>query len=291
MKVSLAAVVVSYNPGPYLRRCVESLLEGGCNEVVVVDNSSTDGSSEALAKSLPSVRVIASPRNLGYGSAANVGVASTDAEVLLVCNCDVAVQAGAVEALVDDLCTEDDVALVGPMVLGDDGELYPSARTFPSLVDSLGHGFVGLLTPRNPWTRRYTMAGWDHRSRRRVDWVSGACFAVRRLAWETLGGFDERYFMYSEDVDLCWRAARAGWAVLYEPEARVTHTQGVSSRQRPFRMLAEHHRSLLRFADRSTSGPRRVLLLPVGAGLAARLCLAAVRELLARRGLPSQQLV
>ncbi len=103
-----------------------------------------------------------------------------------------------------------------------------------------------------------------------VDWVSGACFLARRAAFEQVGGFDEAYFMYAEDVDLCWRLGRSGWQVAYVTGAEVTHLQGVSTDRHPYRMIAEHHRSLLRFAARSTRGWRRPLLPLVALGIGVR---------------------
>jgi N-acetylglucosaminyl-diphospho-decaprenol L-rhamnosyltransferase len=144
-----------------------------------------------------------------------------------------------------------------------------------------------MFAPSNRFTRAYQQAdllpGDAAGGARRVDWVSGACLLARRTAFEELGGFDEAYFMYAEDVDLCWRAGRAGWSVLYVPSAEVTHRQGVSTARRPYRMILEHHRSLLRFAGRSTTGWRRLLLPLVAVGIAVRAGLAGLRTLAGSR--------
>jgi N-acetylglucosaminyl-diphospho-decaprenol L-rhamnosyltransferase len=144
-------------------------------------------------------------------------------------------------------------------------------RRFPNLTVAFGHAFLGLVWPGNPFTRRYRMLDWDHdRAAADVDWVGGACFLARRTAFEMVGGFDEAYFMYVEDVDLCWRLGRAGWRVGYEPGGRVVHALGGSSRSVPYRMIAEHHRSLLRFVSKSSAGARRALVPVVAAGLTVR---------------------
>jgi N-acetylglucosaminyl-diphospho-decaprenol L-rhamnosyltransferase len=195
-----------------------------------------------------------------------------------VCNPDVTFGAGAVDALVAALDADPGLALVGPRIEEPDGSLYPSARTFPGVVDALGHAFLGLVAPGNRFTRRYRMLDWDHSRAGDVDWVSGSCFLVRRSAWEALGGFEEAYFMFAEDVDLCWRAGRAGLRVGYEPAGRVVHVKGVSTDQAPYRMIAAHHRSLLRFYHRSTTGWRRGLLPLVAAGLAVRTALVAAQR-------------
>ena len=155
--------------------------------------------------------------------------------------------------------------------------MYPSARTEPGLFAALAHAALGLVWRTNPWTRRYRQLDVDPTLPRDVDWVSGAAVWLRREALDDIGGWDERYFMYMEDVDLCLRLRRAGWRVEYLPSGEVVHVQGVSTSQRPYRMIAEHHRSVWRFAARRYRGWRRVLLAPLGAALALR-CLAAMAQ-------------
>jgi N-acetylglucosaminyl-diphospho-decaprenol L-rhamnosyltransferase len=172
---------------------------------------------------------------------------------------------------------------VGPRIVDADGALYPSARTFPNLVDAVGHAFLGMVWGGNRFTRRYRMLDADHDVAADVDWVSGSCFVIRRACWDAIGGFDEAYFMYAEDVDLCWRARRAGWDVAYEPTAVVVHAQGISTDRHPYRMIAEHHRALLRFAARSSSGVERLLLPLMAAGLLVRTPLAWAHRFVAGR--------
>jgi N-acetylglucosaminyl-diphospho-decaprenol L-rhamnosyltransferase len=197
---------------------------------------------------------------------------------LLVCNPDIELTDGAVASLVASLSAEPDLGVVGPRLSNTDGSLYPSARTFPSLVDALGHGALGMVAPRNRFTRRYRMLDWDHGRPQRVDWVSGACFLARREAWDAVGGFDPVYFMYMEDVDLCWRLGRSSWGVGYQPGANVVHVQGASTNSHPYRMLAVHHLSMWKFANRTTAGARRAALPLVAIGLFARLLLATGRH-------------
>jgi N-acetylglucosaminyl-diphospho-decaprenol L-rhamnosyltransferase len=274
----ISAVVVNYNARAYLVDCVASLRDQGVTDIVVVDNGSTDGSQAALAAADPKVRWLVTGGNVGYGAAANVGARATVRRYLLVCNPDVKPRPGAVARLSRALDGDPRLGIVGPRLVNPDGSLYPSVRSFPSLVDAVGHGALGLLWPGNPFSRRYQMLDWDHSQARQVDWVSGAFFLARREVWNALGGFDPSYFMYMEDVDLCWRAGRAGWGVGYQPDAEVLHVQGVSADQHPYRMIAAHHRSLSRFAWRTTVGWRRLLLPVVAVGLAGRVGFAcAVR--------------
>jgi N-acetylglucosaminyl-diphospho-decaprenol L-rhamnosyltransferase len=229
----------------------------------------------------PEVRLLQTGTNLGYGAAANRGIDVSGSELVLVSNPDVAVHPGALGALVAALAGDPTLAIAGPMVLEADGTRYPSARRFPSLVDAAGHALLGDIAPNNRFTRRYRMGDRPVDEAAEVDWVSGACFLARRRALHELGGFDESYFMYAEDADLCWRARRAGWGVLYVPGAVVTHLQGVSTARHPYRMLVAHHRSVLRFAAKTERGWRRLALPATAILLTLRLAVLCARQALA----------
>ena len=271
----VSAIVVNYQSASVLARCVASLLAEGAIRVIVVDNGDNAGPvDEAAAAAVRdgglAVTWISAGANLGYGQAVNLGARSCPGDDLLVCNPDIELRSGALGRLVSALDCRPTTGIVGPRLLNTDESLYPSARTFPSAIDAAGHGLLGMVWPGNPFSRRYRLLDWDHADRREVDWVSGACFLVRRRAWEDVGGFDPAYFMYMEDVDLCWRAGRAGWRVAYEPQAVVVHAQGISAETRPYRMILAHHRSMLTFARKTTTGWRRGLLPVVVAGVALR---------------------
>lgn len=283
MAARVGAVVVNYNARDHLLACVRSLRDDGADEVVVVDNASADGSVAALRAADPDAVVVEAGANLGFGAAANRGVALTTGEFVAVMNPDVVIEPGTLKALAERLAASPALGAVGPRIDNPDGSWYPSARSFPTLWDAAGHAFLHYVSPRNRFSRRYKLLDWDHGTGRLVDWVAGTFMMVRREAFEAVGGFDERYFMYVEDVDLCWRLRRAGWAVAYEPAGRVTHTIGASSELAPYRMILAHHRSLLRFAAATATGPRRLLLPVVAAGLGARAGLACVQRALRRR--------
>lgn len=280
----VAVVVVNYESGPALARCVDGLRAEGASELVVVDNGSVDGSVDEVRRRFPDVEVLVPGPNLGYGAAANRGVAATTEPLVLVCNSDLEVDPGALASLAAVLTGEAGCALVGPLIRNRDGTRYPSARRFPTLIDAAGHALLGIFVPDNRFTRSYHRATVEpvDQGPEFVDWVSGACFLVRRSVFEQMGGFDEAYFMYAEDVDLCWRMGRAGWTVAYLPTAEVTHLQGVSTDRHPFRMIIEHHRSLLRFAARSSPGWRRALLPLVAIGIGTRAALACLARLTGR---------
>lgn len=250
---SVAAVVVNYNAGDHLEACLVSLAAEGVEPVLVVDNGSRDG-SRAVVDSVGALW-LESGGNLGYGRAANLGAADprlAGAEHLLVCNPDLEILPGCVAVLADTLASDPPVGIVGPRLSNPDGSLYPSARTFPDLVDAVGHGLLGLIAPANRFTRRYRLLDWDHRDRAEVDWVSGACFLVRRSAWESVGGFDPAYFMFFEDTDLCERLGQryGAQACVYVPGAQVVHAEGQARARHPVWMLREHHRSAYRYLRR-----------------------------------------
>ncbi len=204
-------------------------------------------------------------RNVGFGAGVNRGLAAlageeTPPEWILVCNPDLVVHTGALTAMRQALESEHAWALVGPRIFSETGEVYPSVRNFPSFTDAAGHALLALFNPENPFTLRYNPGTPEGPVVTAAGWVSGSCFLARRRALEELGGFDEAYFMYAEDMDLCWRAHDAGWGVGFAGTAEVTHVQGVSTARHPYRMMVAHHRSALRFTFRTTKGWRRAAL-------------------------------
>ncbi len=267
-------VVVNYNAGRFLDACLSSIEnerrpngENLVGRILVVDNASTDDSQSIVAKH-PNVEWLSTGANLGFGRAANRGVAATSARepYVLILNPDTELHPQAIGLMAAILNENEGVGVVGPQVLNPDGTRYPSARAFPNLIDAAGHAFIGLINPNNPWSRRYLNPG-------KIDWVSGTAMLVRRTAFDAVGGFDEDYFMYVEDVDLCWRLGKhpnPQWSVAVADKALVTHHIGGSSEQRPMRMIVAHHRSLLRFETRTATGPRRLMLPLVTLGLAVR---------------------
>jgi N-acetylglucosaminyl-diphospho-decaprenol L-rhamnosyltransferase len=258
-----AAVVVNFETGPLLVECIRSVLadsSAGPVELVVVDNRSRDDSLAVLFAAYPDVRVVRAPGNVGYARAANIGAASTKAPIVAVMNADTVLEPGTAGALVSRLEHESRLAACGPRIHNLDGSDYPGARTLPSIPVAIGHGLLGMWWPRNRFTVRYRQLDADPEVPRLVDWVSGAAIWLRRRALDDIGGWDERYFMYLEDTDLCWRLRTSGWEIAYEPAGVVVHVQGASASRRPYRMLLEHHRSAWRFARDRLTGARAVLL-------------------------------
>jgi len=261
--VSVAVVLVTYESAEDLAACLGSLpAAAGPHEleVVVVDNASRDASAE-IARRL-GVKVLENPANLGLSRAIDIGAAATAAPWLLLVNPDTRLAAGSLARMLET-AAEPTVGCVGPHLRNSDGSEYPTGRRFPSIVVGAVHAALGTVWPGNPATRRYHLADLDRSRPVPVDWVSGACMLVRREAYEAAGRFDAGYFMYFEEMDFCLRLAKAGWRVVYDPVAEVTHMLGGSTRSAPYRKVWNHHRSALRFYRRRYAGDPLLLLLPV----------------------------
>ena len=236
-------VVVTYNPGDTITSFLQSAVGAkGVASVTVVDNASGDDVAQRAAAET-GVGFVQTGRNGGYGAGANAGAARGRAQWILVSNADIVLEPGAVAALLEVAATDDAIGAVGPRVQEIDGTTYPSARPLPTLLLGAGHALFGKAWPRNPWTRRYRLNLHPLGGQVDAGWLSGSCFLVRRAAWERLGGFDERYFMFFEDVDLGRRLGEAGYRQVWTPRAVVTHLGGHSYRSDPAPMLKAHHES------------------------------------------------
>jgi GT2 family glycosyltransferase len=266
----VAAVVVSFEAREALLACLASLRAHASLpiETVVVDNASRDGSADAARATHSGTLVIANSENVGFAQACNQGWRASRAPFLLFLNPDAEVMPGAVATLVGLLASQPGVGAAGPRTRAPDGAIQ--VTTGPH------------LTPLAEWRQRRLVLGVArrdaaalaaaeaiHAREHEPDWVSGSCLAVRRTALEAVSGFDERFFLYEEDADLCRRLRAAGWRIVFAPAAEVRHRLGVSMARAPRRARLEYHRSHLLYY-RKHNGP------------VAR---AALRLLLAARGI------
>jgi N-acetylglucosaminyl-diphospho-decaprenol L-rhamnosyltransferase len=270
----LFIVTVTYSPGPHLDRFLASLAHATERPVTVVmaDNGSTDGAPEEAVRRYPNTRLFHTGSNLGYGTAVNRAVAEfvTDGDWLVVANPDVQWGPDSIDELLAAAQRWPAAGSLGPLIRDPDGTVYPSARHQPSLIRGGMHAVVGPVWKNNPWTAAYRQERLTP-SERPVGWLSGSCLLLRREAFDQIGGFDERYFMYMEDVDLGDRLTAAGWQNVYVPSAEIVHDKGHAAGRDPARNLAAHHRSTYTFlADRHPGWWRAPLRWTIRGALAAR---------------------
>lgn len=274
MSSKLAVVTVTYSPGKYLDQFLESL-DSATDEkplVIIADNGSTDGSPEAAAVKYPHARLFRTGANLGYGGAVNRAVAEIDdsVEFIAVVNPDVTWHPGALDGLLEAAERWPRAGALGPLIREPDGSRYPSARAVPNLTSGAGHALLGKIWAGNPWTQQYRQDN-EAVTERTVGWLSGSCLLLRRAAFDSVNGFDSRYFMYMEDVDLGDRLGTAGWLNVYVPSVEVTHSKGHAAGRHPELMLPAHHASAYRFqADRHPHLWQAPLRWALRAGLAVR---------------------
>jgi N-acetylglucosaminyl-diphospho-decaprenol L-rhamnosyltransferase len=256
--------VVSYEAVQTVIDCVRSVREAAGEaavEIVLVDNASPEHIAEAVEAAAPPVRVVRNEGNRGFPSAANQGMRAVDSEFVLLINPDARVIAGTLEGLLKVARDRGEAGAIGALVRNPDGSIYPSARKVPSFAEGLVHTTIGFVRPGNRWTRAYKLLDWDRTSERRVEWVSGSSMLLRRRALDQVGLFDEGYFMYVEDMDLCTRLRAAGWDVWFSPELEIEHVGGTATAGKK-RMTLEHSRSIYRYFVKFHSHGWRVSLRP-----------------------------
>lgn len=284
-RVGVVTVVYRSNhvlPG-FLRSLPEAI--GEPYATVIADNRPGEGSHARALAEEHGAECIELPANPGYGGAINAAVARLPESVewVVVSNPDVVLRPGSVDALIAVAEEDARIGAVGPAVENLDGTVYPSARAIPSLRTGIGHALFANLWKTNPWTAAYRDGATISGRRRDVGWLSGSCLVVRRSAFERIGGFDEGYFMYFEDVDLGHRLGRAGFRSVYEPSARALHTGAHSTGAESVRMVQAHHDSAKRFLKGKYGA---WYLWPVRAALSAGLSVrSAVLTRRLRRGL------
>ena len=249
--------IINWNTKKLLKECLDSVLADTSSvpvEIEVIDNASTDGSADMVKEKFPKVRLLKNPLNEGFAKAANLAIATGSQKYNLILNSDTRLEKGAVQTIYDFMEKNENVGASGPLLLNSDGSTQLSGRRFPSFKDATVHAFIGSVIPDNKYSRRYQMADWERKSTSKVDWVSGAAICLRTDAARLIGGFDEGYFMYVEDMDICWRLHQKGFDVYLLPEARVVHHIGASSKLQSAKMVKEFQKSIYRFYVKQNQG-------------------------------------
>ena len=248
-------------------------------ETIVVDNASSDGSAEMVRRLFPRVKVLENKTNRGFSGAFNRGVTNSSGNLLLALNPDVILAPGCVEALAEFLDKRPDAGICGSKLINPDGSLQLSCRAFPTLVNVFfGRRSVwNRLFPQNRISRSFLKRDLDCSVVQEVDWLMGACMMIRRNVTETIGLFDEDFFLFAEDTDYCYRARKAGFKVFFVPTASATHERGAATRKAFLVSTYNHNLSMYKFFCKhySLRSPIRVIF---ALGLAVRVLVVVTLE-------------
>jgi GT2 family glycosyltransferase len=250
--IDLSIVIVTFNSAAHIAACLASLgpaLDGTASEIIVVDNASADETVALVRREFPRARIIERAVNGGFAAGVNAGIAASSGRYVAWINPDTQVVDGRFADVVSWLDAHPGVGIAGLRLIDADGRIEPSDRAFPGFYSALGHRYSPLtrLWPRNPFSRRYLRTHADREGVTSADWVSGAALVHRRKLASDLGGLDEQFFMYCEDVDFCYRASKAGSAACYLPLVTLRHEIGASSSRVKRRMIRARHESLWRY--------------------------------------------
>ncbi len=241
-------IVVTYNAAGYIETCLKSVLTRNPRypyTITVVDNASTDGTVDIVAAKFPVVNIRRNTHNLGFARANNAAVGEARGDYVVFLNPDTDVKEGALDNLIDFLEAHPEAGAAGPKLLNSDGSLQLTGNTFPTLCNLLFETlFLDRLFPRSRVFGAHKLSWWNRQEAAPVDWVMGACLAVRREVGERLGWFDARFYMYFEETDLCRRIREAGYKVYYVPRAEVVHFGGTGPKAYSGQKVWWWHRSL-----------------------------------------------
>jgi GT2 family glycosyltransferase len=254
----VSVIVVTYNAKPWIERCLESVR--GC-ELIVVDNGSSDGTPALVRERFPEARLI-EQENRGLGAGWNAGMRAAKGKWFFLLNADAWVVADGVAKLVEALERAPEAALAGPRLRNQDGTLQRSVRGFPTLWRlATEYLFLRKLGPRTHTLNAFYGAGFRHDRELEAEFLMGAALLVRPQAAAEIGGLDERFFLFSEEVDWCWRFRQAGWKILFTPAAEVVHVGGASHGGRLFREQVQGHLLFLEkhHGPRTARSARRLL--------------------------------
>jgi GT2 family glycosyltransferase len=284
-----SVIIVSWNTRQILRDCLRSVYEqtrGIDYETIVVDNASSDGSAEMVKQDFEKAILIANERNQGLAAANNQGMAVAKGRYLLLLNSDTIVLDNAIAKAVEFADRHPDAAVTGCRVMNPDRSLQPTCFMYPSLLNMfLAATYLYKLFPRSRLFGRERMTWWDRDDERDVEVVTGCMMLVRREAVADVGAMDERYFMYCEETDWCYRFKQGGWRVMFTPSAEIIHLGGQSSRRVRKEMLIQLKLSVLKFMKKHHGWlVHKIACLLTIAFFAVRMPIWFVRSLLAREG-------
>jgi N-acetylglucosaminyl-diphospho-decaprenol L-rhamnosyltransferase len=274
-----SAVIIEFHSGDYLFKCIDSLMKQDIRPTkIVVVNNGTSKNTLSRLQDIDIVQTINPSQNLGYAKAANLGINNTDTQIVATLNPDIILESDCASYILETMSKDSKVGAVGPLIYETDETIYPSARINPSLKIALGHAVFSLFTKDNKYTRKYLNADIDKSRPSQVDWLSGAAIFLNRDALNASGMWDERYFMYCEDIDLCNTLNDNGYRCIYDPRAKIIHKGAVSTSSMPIKLLVQHHKSLFLYSQKKYRN-KPILKILAMVFIALRLPLAIVKKI------------
>jgi hypothetical protein len=250
--VDLSCIIVNYNSSEPLKDCLESIYETiqeiEC-EVIVIDNSEDDPGLQILKESYPKAQFIFNPSNVGFSKANNQAAKIARGDFLIFLNPDTILSNQAIHSMHGYFCSHPQIGALGPKVLNPDGSLQYSCRRYPTVWTGLfnRYSLLSRLFPENHFTSRYLMLDFDHNETRQVDWLSGCCLMVSKNTFEEVDGFDENYFLFNEDVDLCRMINQTGKEVIYFPYANIIHRVSTSNSKASTKVIVQRHLGMMHY--------------------------------------------
>ena len=248
--MDLSIIIVNYQHSHILDNCLESVyrtIEKIQFEVILVDNSSKDDGLEPILKRYTKIRFINNSKNVGFARANNQGAKIASGDFLLFLNPDTTMIEDAVESMLDYIQSDSSIGILAPKVMNPDQTIQYSCRKFPTIWSGLfnRYSLTTRLFPNNRYSRDYLMLDYDHNSIRSVDWVSGCCMMMSESTLKKVGGFDENYFLFIEDVDLCQVIKKKGLRVVYFPNAKIFHKISSSNARSTSRVIIKRHQGMI----------------------------------------------
>jgi hypothetical protein len=272
----LSIIIVSFNSKNYLKNCIDSILKYPPElnedeyEIIIVDNNSKDGSPEFIEKTYNKykfIKLIKNNSNKGFSYANNIGIKTSNSKYYLLLNSDTEVFQNSINNLIKFFKESEEnnlnIGITGPKIINSDGSIQLSCRRFPSFLNAAFYTILASLKPDNRFSRTYKLMDADRNKPFEVDWVSGSAMMVSKAAFDSAGLFDEKYFMYVEDVDLCYRMREKGFKVYYYPFAEVLHHIGGSGQNNSTLSQVRMQKSVLYFYIKTYKKSWKIILIPL----------------------------
>ncbi|WP_199624230.1 glycosyltransferase family 2 protein [Paenibacillus alkalitolerans] len=284
--MDLSIIIVNYNTRQLTLDCISSLLQSETSykyEIVLVDNGSSDGSVNAVRSQFPSVNIIVNTENVGFSKANNQGIQRATGRYVLLLNSDTVVEPSTLSAMIDFMDRNPDVGTSGCKLVLPDGTLDEACkRGFPTPLASFYYAFgFSRRFPNEPKYNQYKLSHLNPNEVHEVDCLVGAFMIVRREVIQQIGGLDENFFMYGEDIDWCYRIKEAGWKVVYYPKTTVIHYKGASSRRKPLKIIYEFHRAMVLFHRKHYSRKHSIVVnFLVYAGISTKFLISLMKNIM-----------